>query len=137
MKFAIVGMGFIYPRHVQAIEYIGGKVSMTCDIDKTKQTDFTDWVEMFNHPDFEDIDAVAILTPNHLHTVIAREARLRGKRVLCEKPLSINGTKNLEGVNTVLQLRHHPALKNLEPGNIVVEAKMFRDDVSFDRDWET
>lgn len=121
-------MGFIYPRHQQAIERLGHEVVLTCDIDETKNPDFTDWIEMFNHPKFKEIDCVSICTPNYLHSTIAREALLLGKRVLCEKPLSINGTLGMDGVNTVLQLRKHPKLQAIHPKEIIIEAKMFRGD---------
>lgn len=128
MKFAVVGKGFIYPRHKQAIESLGHEVALTCDIEK--KADFRDWVEMFNHPKFKEIDAVSICTPNYLHSVITREALLKGKKVLCEKPLSVNGTYGMNGVKTVLQLRYNPAvmmLRERKPQNMHVEAKMFRD----------
>lgn len=128
-KFAVIGKGFIYPRHKQAIEAIGGKVLLTCDIDKKTKPHFTDWVEMFNHPKFKEVTHVSICTPNYLHSTITREALRLGKKVLCEKPLSINGTGGMEGVNTVLQLRYNPAVKMLminPPKEMTVEAKMYR-----------
>ncbi len=128
-NWAIIGMGFIFPRHKQAIESLGGKVYLTCDIDSTKNPDFIDWVEMFNHPKFDDVDCVSICVPNYLHSVIAREAILKGKKVLCEKPLSVNGTAGMEVVKTILQLRYHPELQKLnKPKKIIIEAKMFRDE---------
>lgn len=128
-KFAVIGKGFIYPRHEQAIEANGGKVVMTCDIDESKGADFTDWVEMFNHPQFDEVTHVAICAPNYLHATIAREALLKGKKVLCEKPLSINGIQGLDNVKTVLQLRYHPELQKINrPRELFVEAKMFRDE---------
>lgn len=132
-KFCIVGMGFIYPRHKNAIEYFGGEVYLTCDIDKRKKPDFTDWVEMFNHPKFDKVSFVSICTPNYLHSTITREALLRGKRVLCEKPLSINGTEGMEGVKTVLQLRYHPKLQFINnPKQVHIEARMFRNEQYWD-----
>lgn len=133
MKFAIIGMGFIYPRHVQAIKAIGGEIILNCDIDPTKNPDFTDWLEMFHHPRFQEVTHVVVCTPNYLHAVIAREALLRNKEVLCEKPLSINGSDGLEGVSTVLQLRYAPKILELKntighPKHVQVVAKMFRDD---------
>lgn len=131
LKFAIVGMGFIYPRHKQAIESLGHEVALTCDIDFTKRPSFTDWIEMYQSKEFEDIDAVAICTPNYLHGIMTREALLRGKKVLCEKPLSIEGPLGLEGVNTVLQLRYNPEIQRLKgnpPISLYVEAKMFRNE---------
>jgi|SRR3990167_5049171 len=128
-RFAIIGKGFIFSRHKQAIEANGGEVYLTCDIDADKNPDFIDWVEMFNHPKFANVDYVSICTPNYLHSVIAREALLRGKKVLCEKPLSINGIKGMDGVMTVLQLRHHPKLQKIKkPKELFIEAKMFRDE---------
>lgn len=135
MNYAVIGMGFISPRHKQAIEATGGRVRMTCDIDPTKNPDFTDWELMFEHPDFINVDAVVICTPNYLHKPIAQQALALGKKVLCEKPLSTNGLDGLEGVNTVLQLREHPALKDLNPHEVSVTAKMFRDD-SYWKGWK-
>lgn len=130
-KFAVVGMGFIFSRHKQAIEANGGQVYLTCDIDPSKKPDFVDWVEMFNHPKFEKVTHVSVCTPNYLHSIITREALLKGKKVICEKPLSVNGTEGMKGVKTILQLRYHPEvmkLKKKKPKHIVVEAKMFRDE---------
>lgn len=128
-KFCVIGKGFIFDRHKQAIESLGDKIIMTCDIDPKKKADFVDWVEAFNHPKFDEVTHVSICTPNYLHPVIAREALLKGKKVLCEKPLSINGTDGMGGVKTVLQLRYHPELRKLnKPKEIFITAKMFRDD---------
>jgi UDP-N-acetyl-2-amino-2-deoxyglucuronate dehydrogenase len=135
MNFCIIGLGFISPRHKKAIEDVGGKLLLTCDIDPSKGADFTDWVEMFHSPRFKEVDVVVICTPNYLHAVIAREATLRNKRVICEKPLSISGTEGLYGVNTVLQLRYHPKLQGLTPKNVSVTAKMFRDE-SYWKGWK-
>lgn len=128
-KFAVIGMGFIYPRHKQAIEANRGQVFLTCDIDPSKEPDFTDWVEMFNSKEFDQVTHVSICAPNYLHSVIAREALLKGKKVLCEKPLSINGIEGLSNVKTVLQLRYHPELQKINrPKEFFVEARMFRDE---------
>lgn len=128
-KFAVIGKGFIYPRHKQAIEANGGEVYLTCDIDPKTKPDFTDWVEMFNDPRFDQVTHVSICTPNYLHSTITREALLRGKKVLCEKPLSINGTEGMHGAKAVMQLRHHPELQKINrPKQIWIEAKMFRDE---------
>ena len=125
-RFAIIGKGFIFSRHKQAIEANGGEVYLTCDIDVDKNPDFIDWVEMFNHPKFANVDYVSICAPNYLHSIIAREALFKGKKVLCEKPLSINGTKGMDGTMTVLQLRHHPKMQKIKkPKELFIEAKMF------------
>jgi len=48
MKFAVIGKGFIFERHRQAIEKLGHELTLTCDIDPAKQADYLDWAEMFN-----------------------------------------------------------------------------------------
>lgn len=111
IRFAIVGMGFIYPRHVEGIKHIGGEIIMTCDIDPTKKPDFLDFDEMINSQEFEeDVDAVVCLTPNHLHVPMVRKCIEKGKKVLCEKPLGlsveeIDELPNDGSVFCVLQLR--------------------------------
>lgn len=135
MRYAVIGLGFIYQRHKEAIEKTGGEIVMTCDIDESKNPDFVDWVEMYNSPKFKEVDTVVICTPNYLHAPMAREAALLNKKVLCEKPLSINGTDGLYAVNTVLQLRYHPALQNLKPTEVHVIAKMYRDE-SYWNSWK-
>lgn len=129
MKYAIVGKGFIYPRHVKSINETGGEVVMTCDIDHSKNPDFVDWREMFASDEFKDVDTVVICTPNDTHKSIAQEALKLGKIVLCEKPLSIDGTDGLDGVNTVLQLRYHLEVnkaKGLKPKRVDIVLKMKR-----------
>jgi predicted dehydrogenase len=44
----------------------------------------------------DDIDAVVIATPNHLHRAIALAALASGKHVLCEKPLALNADEARE-----------------------------------------
>src|SRR3990167_6165931 len=134
MKYAVIGLGFIFPRHKEAIEKTGGEIILTCDIDETKKADFTSWETMFDSPKFDTVDAVVICTPNYLHSSIARRALARGKKVLCEKPLSIDGVDGLEGVNTVLQLRYHPEViraKALKPYSIELRLNFKRGDDYF------
>ncbi len=130
-KYAIIGLGFIFPRHKQAIEATGGQVVMTCDIDPTKNPDYTDWDLMLASEAFKEVDTVVICTPNYLHHPIAKKALEMGKKVLCEKPLSIDGTEGLEGVNTVLQLRYNQeinSIKEWQPNSVNIVLNMKRGD---------
>ena len=69
----------------------------------------------------EDVDAVIVCTPPHLHAPISLAAMTRGKHVLCEKPLA----RTLEEAESMLAAsrangvvlkcgfnhRHHPAIQ--------------------------
>ena len=138
-KYCVIGMGFIFSRHKQAIESTGGRIVLTCDINFPKNhPDFTDWVEMYYSPRFDEVDTVVILTPNYLHSVMTREALLRGKKVICEKPFHIGTPRNMDGANAVLQLRYNPnilSLKQKKIKDVYVEAKMYRDE-SYWNSWK-
>ena len=115
-KFGVIGLGFIFNKHVEAIEENGGKIVIGCDIDESKKdklpkdADFTDdWKTI------KDVDIVSILTPNHLHAEMAKFFANKGKIVLVEKPPAIDSEdlKELSEHNnifTVMQLRYHPEL---------------------------
>jgi len=134
MKYSIIGCGFIYPRHKESIEKIGGEVILTCDIDPKKEADFLDYKEMFKSPKFKEVDVVVICTPNYLHAQMSRDAIDLGKKVLCEKPLTIDKDfSGLEDVNVVLQLRYHDmigAIKDAlrDSNNIELVMRVCRDD---------
>lgn len=65
------------------------KVNPNCDT-------FNDYKELLNR---EDIDAVAITTPDYLHEEHATAALEAGKHVYCEKPLAITD----EGCNKIIE----------------------------------
>jgi len=116
-KWAVAGLGFISPRHIQAINSIGDEVVMTCDIDPEKGADFLNYTEMVNSKEFKEVTHVAICTPNDTHYRYIWEALDKGKKVLCEKPLVLEEwqTDDMpDDVFTVLQLRYHPDLKKLK-----------------------
>ena len=130
-NYAIIGSGgFIAPRHVTAIESVGGVVYTDCDIDPSKKAHFLDYREMLNDNIMNMVDAVVICTPNHLHAEMARASLYAGKRVLCEKPLTINTDFSfLDDISVVLQLRYHPlflgiveALRGAKEVNVVLRA---------------
>ncbi len=53
----------------------------------------------------KDLDAVKIMTPDHLHGVLCMAALRRGKHVLVHKPLS---NRLLEGKEVIEMARNHP-----------------------------
>ena len=111
MKFALIGTGFIMPRHAEAIYTLGGKVT---DVVNTGRGEHA-WKEMIKNT---EADYVVIMTPNDLHFPMTQAALEAGKKVLCEKPLTIKSkeAETLKGkpVFTVLQLHYHPLIEKLK-----------------------
>jgi UDP-N-acetyl-2-amino-2-deoxyglucuronate dehydrogenase len=136
-NFAMTGVGgYIAPRHLRAIKDTGNRLVAACDpSDSVGVLDayFTD-VKFFT--EFERFDRhceklrrqtedarihyVTICSPNYLHDAHVRFALRIGADAICEKPLVLNpwnidALEELEHesgrkVNTILQLRVHPAL---------------------------
>ena len=130
MKFLLIGNGFIAPEHKESIESINGKiVGIVEEKDNWKQA-----IESTG------ADCVVILTPNDLHFEMVKIAAEQSKIVLCEKPLVIESEQakiltKYRDVFTVLQLRHHPLvkeikseIKNDENYEIEIDISVHRDD---------
>lgn len=100
MKVGIIGCGGIAGgKHLPAIAKQGDiEVTALCDLCREKAEAhqetfqwpkakiFTDYTQMLE----EDLDAVYVLTPNNMHSVITIDALTAGKHVLCEKPMAKN-----------------------------------------------
>lgn len=103
--WAVIGTGFIFPKHKEAIEANGGKIVAAYN---TKN----DWRDVLK----TDVPYVAVCTPNDLHYEMSKACLEAGKTVLCEKPLMVNNIGHLEELKrypnlyVVLQLRWHPQL---------------------------
>ena len=139
-NFALIGVaGFVAPRHLKAIKDTGNTLSAALDPhDSVGLLDnhfpdanfFTSFERFERHleklryqTDEPKVDYISVCSPNYLHDTHIRLALHVGADAICEKPLVIN-TWNLESlteleaktgrkVNTVLQLRLHPALNAL------------------------
>lgn len=112
MKFSIIGTGFIFPSHIQAIRDIGGKIRDIVNDAHGQDT----WKDMIKNT---DADCIVVLTPNDLHFEMIMASIEQGKIVLCEKPLVIKSEHarillEKPDIFTVLQLRHHPLVKKLK-----------------------
>ena len=104
LRIGIIGTGFMARAHSNAYNRISDffpeleyqpKLQAVCSrsaarVEKfAKQWGFdrweTDWKKLVQS---DDIDAIDICTPNHLHADIAIAAAEHGKMILCEKPLA-------------------------------------------------
>lgn len=135
-KFALIGVGgYIAPRHLKAIKETGN--SLVAALDKSDSVGvldsffpdadfFTEFerfdrhLEMLRRHKGQSVDYVSICSPNYLHDAHVRFALRIGADVVCEKPLVLNPwnvtaleeiAKETGGkINTILQLRLHPAI---------------------------
>jgi UDP-N-acetyl-2-amino-2-deoxyglucuronate dehydrogenase len=155
-NFAIIGLGYIAPRHLQAIKDTNN--NLVAALDKNDSVGildkyFTD-VDFFT--EFERFDRyaeklrklepskrihyVSICSPNYLHDAHIRFALRIGANAICEKPLVINPW-NLDALSqlekeygkkvyTVLQLRLHPAIVALKK-QVEKEQKIFDIDLTY------
>ena len=105
LRVALLGQGFMGKAHSNAYVQAGHffdlpyriRRRLLCGRDQATLTTMaerwgweetaTDWRAAI---DRDDIDAVDISLPNHLHAPVAIAAAQAGKMILCEKPLAIN-----------------------------------------------
>lgn len=135
-NFALIGAaGYIAPRHMKAIKETGNNLLVAYDISDSvgiidsffpKSYFFNDFNEFkdFIKKNKKEIDFLSICTPNFLHSKFIEIGLKMGFDVICEKPLVKNTKiiKNLEELElstgkktfSILQLRHHPVIKNLK-----------------------
>ena len=134
-KFALIGAaGYIAPRHLKAIKEVGGELVAALDIsDSAGILDayfidckfFTDEFAFYDFLiDTCPVDYLVVCSPNHLHEEHCRNGLKLNAHVICEKPLtltleSLDMLKEAETytdkrINTILQLRLHPVLKELK-----------------------
>jgi len=136
-NFALIGAaGYIAPRHMKAIKDTGNRLVAALDPNDSvgiidshfPDAEFFTEFERFDRHidkmrrsgDDKRIDYVSICSPNYLHDSHMRFALRSGADAICEKPLVLNpwnidGLQEIERdtgrkVNTILQLRVHPAI---------------------------
>ncbi len=137
LNFAVIGAaGYIAPRHLRAIRDTGNRLVAAVDpndsvglLDQFSfDVRFFTEIERFDRhleklrrgPESERVQYVSICSPNYLHDAHCRLALRVQANAICEKPLVINpwnldALQEIEAeyqgkINTVLQLRLHPAL---------------------------
>ncbi len=134
-NFVLIGAGgYIAPRHMKAIKDTGN--SLLAALDKHDsvgildsyfpETDFFTEFERFDRHCEKlkrqgiKIDYVSVCSPNYLHDSHIRFGLRIGADVICEKPIVLNPwnidalmeieKETGKNVNTILQLRLHPAI---------------------------
>jgi UDP-N-acetyl-2-amino-2-deoxyglucuronate dehydrogenase len=137
-NFALVGAaGYIAPRHLKAIKTVGGNLLAALDpSDSVGIMDshfpdtrfFTEFERFDRYIDRQrregrKVDYVSVCSPNYLHDAHVRFALRSDADAICEKPLVLN-PHNVDAlleierqtnrrINTILQLRLHPAIIGL------------------------
>ena len=137
-SFALIGAaGYIAPRHMGAIRDTGNDLVAALDPNDSvgiidshfPGADFFTEFERFDRyvdkkrREGNAVDYVSICSPNYLHDSHMRFALRSNADAICEKPLVLNPW-NIDGlleieqdtgrkVNTILQLRVHPAITEL------------------------
>ncbi|MCK9515367.1 MAG: Gfo/Idh/MocA family oxidoreductase [Ottowia sp.] len=136
-NFALIGAaGYIAPRHMRAIADTGSNLVAAYDpndsvgiIDSyfpgayffTEFERFDRYVDKLHRDgQVRGIDYISVCSPNYLHDSHVRFALRSGADAICEKPLVLNpwnidGLASMEAdtgqkINTILQLRLHPAI---------------------------
>ncbi len=138
-RFALIGAaGFVAPRHMRAMKAVGGR--LVCALDPNDSVGvidsyfpesrfFVEFERFDRHIDKlrhqgEPIEFISICSPNYLHDAHSRFALRSDCDAICEKPLVLNPW-NIDGlaeieqqtgrkINTILQLRLHPAIIELK-----------------------
>ncbi|MBW7989676.1 MAG: Gfo/Idh/MocA family oxidoreductase [Planctomycetes bacterium] len=139
-KFALIGAGgYIAPRHMKAIKETGNVLIAALDpndsvgiIDSyfpnadffTEFERFDRHLEKLRRENNQRINYISICSPNYLHDAHIRFALRIGADAICEKPLVLNpwnvdaldeiAQETGKTINTILQLRLHPAILDLK-----------------------
>lgn len=98
IKFAVVGLGNIGPRHLAVIDAEQeAELVAICDIDKSKVEKYADlYYGVATYTDYgkmieeTDADIISICTPHGIHAEMAIAAANAKKNILVEKPMAIS-----------------------------------------------
>lgn len=137
-RFGLLGAaGYVAARHMRAIKEVDGELVAALDpSDSVGVLDshfpharfFTEFERFDRHVDRcrrsgQKLSHISICSPNYLHDAHVRFALRSDADAICEKPLVLNpwnldGLSEMEAetgrrVNTILQLRLHPAILSL------------------------
>jgi len=113
LKFAVIGLGNIGKRHVQALyDTANASLVAVCDIDEAKcisDSKIYKEIEFYNNYTNllanSNADIVCIASPHGLHAQIAIHSMKAGKHVIVEKPMALT-TDDCDEMNRVSKETH-------------------------------
>lgn len=106
INFAIVGMGHIAKKHIEAIENAdGAKLVAVCDTDESRLNEYKDMCSVYTDLEVmlneqSNIDVVNICVPSGLHMKLAKMVAEKGKHIILEKPMALT-TSDSEEINKI------------------------------------
>lgn len=111
IKFAIIGLGRIGPRHASHIlKHPKGLLSAVCDIDESKRSLFPDTPFFTNYKELlaaNTAEVISVCSPNYLHAAMCIHCLQTGHHTICEKPMAIS-TKDCElMISAALDAQRH------------------------------
>lgn len=126
MKFSLAGLGYVSPKHLEAIKSVGGEVTAVCNmhdsvgiLDKyfPKAELFLNKEEFAKYLKDNKPDYLSICTPNNTHLDYLILADGLGIKSICEKPVVIypNQLELFSDTNVILQLRYASNLDKIIP----------------------
>lgn len=99
LRVGIVGCGIIANAHLPYVRQAGGEPVALCDLSIATSSELADrhgiqrvYQRVEDMLDCENLDAVHVLTPPHVHAPVAVAALERGVPALVEKPLALTST---------------------------------------------
>ena len=133
IKWGIIGLGNMSYKFINAIKEIENtKVTAVASLSKKKSNDLIDTIgidESQYYTNYEDlikspnVDAIYIATLNNTHYDLIKECSLNNKKILCEKPMTVNYNEAKEVFNLIKDnntsfleafvFRHHKQSQNL------------------------
>jgi predicted dehydrogenase len=102
MNIAIIGCGLIAELHAKSLRAIGQSVDWVVDRNIDNAKTFAKKWDVRNYGDsltddlLDSVDSVHICTPPTVHYELVKECLLKGKHVICEKPLCLTKEESEE-----------------------------------------
>jgi predicted dehydrogenase len=137
VRVGVIGLGYAGETHLKSYRRVPGVEAVAlAGLEEAKLRElgetygvpnlYRSWEELVAR---EDLDAVSIGAPNHLHAPIAIAALKSGKHVLCEKPLARTGEEagSIVAVAQEAERILHVAFNHRERGDVRVLKRHIRE----------